>query len=64
LKEVADGLKERLLSIFRLDADGNRPVNGGNQIYREESYFKDLVLFYKYFHGCDGYGLGASHQTG
>ncbi|MDW7662291.1 MAG: glucosidase [Bacillota bacterium] len=64
LNEVADGLAERLISIFRTNRNGDRAVNDGAEIYRKDRHFKDLVLFYEYFHGCEGYGLGASHQTG
>lgn len=64
LNEVADGLAERLISIFRTNKNGDRAVNNGAEIYRKDRHFKDLVLFYEYFHGCEGYGLGASHQTG
>ncbi len=64
LNEIADGLAKRLISIFKTDEKGDRPVNGDQTLYRDDPYFKDLVLFYEYFHGCEGFGLGASHQTG
>src|SRR5438128_12275098 len=45
-------------------SDGRRPVHGANRLYREDPNWQDLVLFYEYFHGDNGSGLGASHQTG
>jgi mannosylglycerate hydrolase MGH1-like protein len=64
LHEVADDLRRRLVSIFLLDADGRRPVNGGAARFHEDPDWRDLVTFNEYFHGDDGSGLGASHQTG
>ncbi|HEX6847725.1 MAG TPA: hypothetical protein VF144_12145, partial [Chitinophagaceae bacterium] len=61
--EVANEISMRLISIFRRDERGHRPVNDGYEIYRDE-HFKDLVLFYEYFHGDSARGVGASHQTG
>ena len=64
LGQVADEISGRLISLFAKDADGNRPVNGlSSKLYQDE-HFKDLVLFYEYFHGDNGRGVGASHQTG
>ncbi len=63
LKEVADEISKRLVSIFQADAEGNRPVNDGHPLYRDP-HFNDLVLFYEYFHGDNSRGLGASHQCG
>jgi hypothetical protein len=64
LKEIADDLSRRLTALFLPGADGRRPSNGMDLRYRDDPHFKDLVLFYEYFHGDDGRGLGASHQTG
>ena len=64
LREVAINLCDRLISLFVPDENGNRPSNGGNQRYGEESHWKDLILFHEFFHGETGEGLGASHQTG
>jgi hypothetical protein len=63
LQEVADEISKRLVSIFTADENGNRPANDNYAIYRDE-HFKDLVLFYEYFHGDTARGVGASHQTG
>lgn len=64
LKEIADALTNRLLSIFLRDEDGNRPLYAqANPFYKREEN-KDLILFHEYFHGDTGRGLGASHQTG
>src|SRR6202008_4265891 len=64
LSEIATELGKRLVSIFRKDNDGKRPVNGDEPIYQHDEHFKDLVLFYEYFHGDNARGVGASHQTG
>jgi len=64
LGQVADELSKRLISIFQADAAGRRPTNGEDMIYKKDPHFKDLVLFYEYFHGDNGRGVGASHQTG
>jgi hypothetical protein len=64
LKEIADELSRRLASLFLPAANGSRPLHGTDTRYRDDPHFKDLVLFYEYFHGDDGHGLGASHQTG
>ncbi len=64
LNEAADFLSERLRSLFLPDANGSRPAHGDASLYSEDPNFKDLVLFYEYFHGDNGRGLGASHQTG
>jgi len=61
---VAEELERRLVSLFLPDAAGRRPCHGGSARYAEDPAFKDLVLFYEYFDGDDGRGLGASHQTG
>jgi hypothetical protein len=64
LKEVARELSSRLSRIFLAAGDGVRPVHGGDRRYADDPNWKDLVLFYEYFHGDDGRGMGASHQTG
>ncbi len=64
LKQVADELAKRLGSIFLPDAQGRRPVHGLDRRYIDDPHWKDLVLFYEYFHGDNGRGCGASHQTG
>ena len=50
--------------IFMRDESGGRPVHGDEERYRKDPHWRDLVLFYEYFHGDNGAGLGASHQTG
>ena len=57
-------LSRRLVSTFLQAPDGRRPVYGGAHRFRDDPHWKDLVLFYEYFHGDNGAGLGASHQTG
>jgi hypothetical protein len=64
LGEVAEELERRLVSLFLPDARGHRPCHGGAERYARDPAFRDLVLFYEYFHGDTGRGLGASHQTG
>jgi hypothetical protein len=64
LLEVAKELARRLVGIFIQDEDGRRPVYGGNRLFQEDPHWRDLILFYEYFHGDNGAGLGASHQTG
>lgn len=64
LQEVSAEIAKRLVSVFQLDANGHRPVNDHYAIYRDDPHFKDLVLFYEYFHGDTARGVGASHQTG
>jgi hypothetical protein len=64
LFEVAEEIHRRLESIFLRDKNGRRPVYGGTKKFQEDPYWKDYILFYEYFHGENGAGLGASHQTG
>jgi hypothetical protein len=64
LWEVARELSRRLTSLFLRGPDGRRPVHGAVEKLHSDPYWRDLVLFYEYFHGDDGTGLGASHQTG
>lgn len=62
--QVADAISRRLVSIFLPNEKGERPVNGGVALFRDDPYFRDLILFYEYFHGDNSRGIGASHQTG
>jgi hypothetical protein len=64
LYQVAEEIARRLASIFERDENGRRPVYGGNTKFQEDPYWRDYILFYEYFHGDNGAGLGASHQTG
>ncbi|MEK7316062.1 MAG: glucosidase, partial [Candidatus Eisenbacteria bacterium] len=64
LKEVAQEISARLASIFLPDEGGHRPCHGGDARYAGDLHFRDLVLFHEYFHGDNGRGMGASHQTG
>jgi hypothetical protein len=64
LFEVARELSDRLTRIFLRDANGHRPVYGGTGKFQTDPHWRDLILFYEYFHGDNGAGLGASHQTG
>jgi hypothetical protein len=64
LFEVAQELGRRLAGTFLRGADGRRPVYGGTAKFQEDPHWRDLILFYEYFHGDNGAGLGASHQTG
>ncbi len=64
LQEVADELSRRLSTIFLRGRDGRRPVFGKNEIAQNDPHWRDHLLFYEYFHGDTGAGLGASHQTG
>jgi len=64
LFEVAHEISRRLESIFLRNQQGRRPVFGGSEKFQTDPYWRDHVLFYEYFHGDNGAGLGASHQTG
>jgi len=64
LFEVAREIANRLIRIFLRDKSGRRPVYGGTEKFQTDPHWKDYVLFYEYFHGDNGAGLGASHQTG
>ncbi|HEU0005917.1 MAG TPA: glucosidase, partial [Terriglobia bacterium] len=64
LWEVAAELSRRLTRIFLRDESDRRPVHGGAEKFQTDPHWKDLVLFYEYFHGDNGAGLGANHQTG
>jgi hypothetical protein len=64
LFEIAKEISDRLARIFLVDSDGRRPVLGATQKFQEDPHWRDCLLFYEYFHGDTGAGLGASHQTG
>jgi hypothetical protein len=64
LFEVAREIANRLAGIFLRDASGRRPVFGGSEKFQNDPLWRDHVLFYEYFHGDNGAGIGASHQTG
>ncbi|TVQ13741.1 MAG: glucosidase, partial [Leptolyngbya sp. DLM2.Bin27] len=64
LFEITQCISERLVSIFTKDETGRRPVYGGAEKFQSDPHWRDLILFYEYFHGDDGSGIGASHQTG
>jgi hypothetical protein len=64
LFDVAQELSRRLASTFLRDGEGRRPVYGGTTLFQEDPHWRDLILFHEYFHGDNGAGLGASHQTG
>ncbi len=64
LYQVAEEIERRLASIFLRDEHGRRPVYGTSERFQADPYWRDLILFYEYFDGDDGTGLGASHQTG
>ncbi len=64
LRGIAEEIEQRLVRLFLPDEGGRRPCHGDRRRYAEDPHFRDLVLFHEYFHGEDGRGLGASHQTG
>jgi hypothetical protein len=64
LHEVADELRRRLIALFLRGADGRRPVDGERERFRTDPEWRDLITFSEYFHGDNGAGLGAAHQTG
>jgi hypothetical protein len=64
LAQVAAELSRRLTRVFLRDDDGRRPVHGDSHKFQTDPHWRDLLLFYEYFHGDDGSGVGASHQTG
>jgi hypothetical protein len=63
LFQVAEEITKRLAGTFRREGE-RRPVYGGSQKFQNDPHWRDLILFYEYFHGDNGAGLGASHQTG
>ncbi|MBW4667320.1 MAG: glucosidase [Cyanomargarita calcarea GSE-NOS-MK-12-04C] len=64
LWEVAAELSQRLIRIFLRDSSGKRPVYGGTEKFQNDPNWRDFILFHEYFHGDNGAGIGASHQTG
>ncbi len=64
LNEISAQLSKKLINLFEKDNKGNRPINEQHQALYKKEHFEDLILFYEYFHGDTGRGLGASHQTG
>jgi Glycosyl hydrolase family 63 C-terminal domain len=64
LWQVAAEISRRLVRIFLRGKDGRRPVAGGTELFQNDPHWRDLILFYEYFHGDNGAGIGASHQTG
>jgi hypothetical protein len=64
IKAVAAELRDRLCRLFLRGSSGRRPVNGENEKLQTDPHFRDYILFYEYFHGDNGRGVGASHQTG
>jgi len=64
LREIADELSRRMINLFKRDAKGRRPVFGENEKLQKDPQFRDYILFYEYFHGDNGRGVGAAHQTG
>jgi hypothetical protein len=64
LFEVSKEIADRLSRIFLRNEQGERPVYGGTEKFQSDPHWRDHILFYEYFHGDNGAGLGASHQTG
>jgi hypothetical protein len=64
LWEVSAEISRRLISLFSLDENGVRPADGDREIFKKDPNWKNMILFYEFFHGDTGQGLGASHQTG
>ncbi len=64
LREMAEGFAKKLISIFKQDGAGKRPLYGDLEKFQKDPHFKDYFLFHEFFHGDSGKGLGASHQTG
>ena len=64
LQQVADELTRRVISLFELDNNTKRRLHGNYNWFYQQPGNEHLILFYEYFHGDTGYGLGASHQTG
>jgi hypothetical protein len=61
---MARDLADRLIGLFLRDSGGRRPIYGGTAKFQEDPHWRDHLLFHEYFHGDNGAGLGASHQTG
>ena len=61
---MAGEIANRMIQIFTRNEEGRRPVYGGTRKFQEDPHWRDLILFYEFYHGDNGAGLGASHQTG
>jgi hypothetical protein len=64
LYDMARGFANRLMDLYRRNGEGKRPAHGSNETLQNDPYWRDLLLFYEFFNGDTGEGLGASHQTG
>jgi hypothetical protein len=64
LWDVAGDISQRLTQIFMRNSAGRRPVFGAAEKFQSDPHWRDFMLFYEYFHGDNGAGIGASHQTG
>jgi hypothetical protein len=64
LFEVSKEIADRLSRIFLRNEEGRRPVYGGTEKFQNDPHWRDYILFFEYFHGDNGAGLGANHQTG
>ena len=64
LRDIAAELANRMIRMFTRGADGRRPIYGGTEKFQTDPHWRDHVLFFEYFHGDNGAGLGATHQTG
>jgi hypothetical protein len=64
LAQVADEIERRLINLFQFNSEGVRPAHGQDPRYKRGAEWDEQILFYEYFHGDNGRGLGASHQTG
>ena len=64
LNQAADEISHRMINIFLRDSNGRRTVFGGNETFQSDPHWRDYIPFYEYFHGDNGAGIGASHQTG
>ncbi len=64
LGEVATELSRRLIKMFLHNDNGERPIYGGQRLFQNDPHWRNHILFYEYFHGDNGAGLGATHQTG
>ncbi|MGI8586961.1 MAG: MGH1-like glycoside hydrolase domain-containing protein [Chloroflexia bacterium] len=64
LEQVADEIAHRLIALFLRDKDGKRPIYGGISLFQDDPHWRDMLFFNEYFHGDNGFGLGADHQTG
>jgi hypothetical protein len=64
LFEVSREISGRLVRLFTRGADGRRPIFGNNDLFQNDPHWRDHLLFHEFFHGDDGHGLGAAHQTG